>query len=117
VLTLLNAICKHVPYELGTVVSSFLHQVAVLLTIVGAWMICPAIELPNVFRAQSFPVYLLHGVFVVVILILKNVMPAFVESAAGYVFSVVFMVACSIAASHLLRRFLPRLSKVIFGGR
>ena len=39
------------------------------------------------------------------------------ESATGYVFSVVFMVACSIAANHLLRRFLPRLSKVIFGGR
>ena len=39
------------------------------------------------------------------------------ESATGYVFSVVFMVACSIATSHVLRRWLPRLSKVIFGGR
>lgn len=116
-LNLLIAICKYISFALDPMAYSFLRQVAILLTIIGSWQICPAVELPSVFRAQSFPVYLLHGVFSVEILVLKNVMPAFVESAAGYVFSVVFMVACSIAASHLLRRYMPRLSEVIFGGR
>lgn len=116
-LTAFNAICRYVPLELGSVLTKFLQQIAVLLVIVGAWHICPAIELPSILRAQSFPVYLLHGVFLSAVLVMKNVMPTFIESAAGYVFAVAFMVVCSIVASHVLRRFLPRFSKVIFGGR
>lgn len=116
-LMVFNAICRYVPIELGSILTKFLRQIAVLLVISGAWHICPAIELPSIFRAQSFPVYLLHGVFLPAVLVMKNAAPAFIESAAGYVFIVTFAVACSIVASHVLRRFLPRFNNVIFGGR
>ena len=116
-LILFNAICGYVQLELGSEFSNLLRQVAILLTIWGAWQICPAIELPTILKAQSFPIYLLHGVFMMVILVMKNVVPAFVESNGGYCVSVVFLVGCSIIASYWLRRFMPRFSRVIFGGR
>ena len=96
--------------------SGLLPKVAIVLFIAGAWTLCPAVELPELIRGQSFPIYLLHAVFVPYAhLIAQNV--KFMFAWSGFIVNVCALVAGSLLMSWTLRKYLPRFSKVIFGGR
>lgn len=99
------------------------HVVKVLLQIMatvsilsGAWSICPSLKLPKVLKNQSFPIYLLHAAFVPYVLLLAQKLK-FMVSWYGYVANVILLVAGSVVSSYLLRRYIPKFSKMVFGGR
>ena len=103
--------------SLGVYLVAVIRQVAIVLVIVGAWGCVPVVELPRMLRNQAFPIYLLHGVMMVFVLIFKTFFQSFCLSWIGYCFSVVFMVFGSIALSLTLRRYCPMVASFLFGGR
>ena len=97
--------------------AAVLRQTAIAATIIGAWAICPAVELKGQFKAQAFPIYLLHGVWMTGVLVAKNIAPEFTLSLGGYAIGVVAMIFGSIGTSMLLRKYSPRVATIVFGGR
>ena len=93
-----------------------LSLIAITMFIAGAWVVCPAVEMPKIMRGQSFPIYLLHAAFVPYVLFVAQKFPVLL-GWFGFFVNAVVLLCFSLLLSHLLRRFLPRLSKVIFGGR
>lgn len=98
-------------------ISPLLWNIAVVTTLIGIWAICQPVELPKFLKAQAFPIYLLHGVLVTFVLMVRVLAPVFTLSLIGYLLSVLFMVMGSIGISMLLRKYSPKMAAILFGGR
>ena len=103
-------------FSLDSYYRTFLAWLAKLLVIIGAWQLCPPIELPNFLRRQSFPIYLLHAVFVPYALMAAQKFPA-LQEWWGFLINICILTILSIATCHLLRTMAPKFSAYIFGGR
>lgn len=96
----------------------FLGRISIPFLIYAIWFFMPARQLPNWLTSCSFPIFLMHILFFPCIGIafrhlhigegFPTLLPA-VNFAAGFIGSVI--------VANLLRRFLPRLSGILFGGR
>lgn len=87
-----------------------------LLFIIGAWLLCPPIELPDLLKRQSFPIYLLHALFVPYVLLIAQKLPV-LQDWWGFLINIIVLVGLSLITSYLLKRLMPKFSAFIFGGR
>ena len=93
-----------------------LSNLGLLLSIMGAWLLCPPLELPEYLKRQSFPIYLLHAIFVPYVLLISQKIPV-LQEWWGFLVNVFVLAGLSLFTSYLLRRLMPRFSAFIFGGR
>jgi peptidoglycan/LPS O-acetylase OafA/YrhL len=111
-----KSLFKFYGFLIPQMVGMTLSLIAITMFIAGAWVVCPAVEMPKIMRGQSFSIYLLHAAFVPYVLLVAQKFPVLL-GWFGFLVNAVVLLCFSLLLSHLLRRFLPRLSKVIFGGR
>ena len=79
------------------------------------WHFMSARRLPNWLTACSFPIFLMHSIFLTYLGIMLNRLPlgALTTTGIQYIGSILL----SIALTLLLRRLSPRAARVLFGGR
>lgn len=116
VLLLAVAIVRTMNICLTPVAGAITPMAAIGLFLAGAWSVCPAIELPSFIRRQSFPLYILHATMVPYLLLAAQKF-TFMLTWAGFIVNVCILVIWSLMLSHAMHKFLPRFSKVVFGGR
>lgn len=118
VFTLMSYLVCH-RVSLHSTVQSILSILGICSLLAGAWSSCHAIDMPVLFRKQTFPIYLLH-VFLspyVFYLVVKLIGFRFMISWVGFLLNIVVFVMGSIAVSLMMHKFLPKASNLIFGGR
>lgn len=93
------------------------RYLAISFTLTGGVSICPAAELPLCLKGQSFPIYLMHPIFLQATSMINKYFPAFVTSLFGYVLFVSLSVAGCILIRIILERTAPKFANCIFGGR
>ena len=102
-------------------ISDFSRQLfmwsSIWLTLWGLWCVCPTKPLPTWLRSQAFPIYLMHGLFLVVPYAAKSMMPIYGECIVTFILCIVIGTSGSIILSTLMRRFFPRFARFVFGGR
>lgn len=89
---------------------------AIPLMLYGVWGLMPTCALPQWFVGCAFPVYLLHKFFFPIADRLWNGVTG-ATTIIGYLATIVFVFGASVVAANLLRRLMPRVSGVAFGGR
>ena len=88
----------------------------------GVWWLCPAPKMPSWLANASFPVYVFHMFAMSIIgFVCKVTKTTWLTgpdcTTMGYVLFGVLSFALCIAFAAGLRRFAPRIAKVMFGGR
>lgn len=78
----------------------------------GVFTLMPTMELPNLLKSMSFPIYVLHMFVIVTIGIVYKY-----TNSAGYVLRGVLTVVLCCVTAFFLRKAVPRISALIFGGR
>ena len=93
----------------------FIGKMARFCLLYFTWHFMSARRLPNWLTACSFPIFLMHSICLTYFGILLKRLPLGALTATGiqYVGSILL----SIALTLLLRRFTPRLARILFGGR
>lgn len=91
-----------------------LRKLSYPLLIIAMWSLIPSYEWPKYLTNNAFPIYLIHWF---VLSFLGALMPYAVNSVLGSVFKGILGITISISIAELLRRMLPRFSKVLFGKR
>lgn len=81
--------------------------------LLGLWMVIPSNRWPTWLTGSAFAVYILHRFF---FQIAKTIVGGN-DTVLRYAFIAVFMFSVALAVSVVLHKFLPRVSKVLFGGR
>ena len=92
----------------------------VLPLMAAVWNISKTIRLPKICVGNSFSLYLMHGIFLVLTMIMTiaigirdqvdgSIVIAFVRWAVA--------VCLSLLLAECLRRYYPRVASVLFGGR
>lgn len=83
--------------------------------LLAVWRIVPARPWPRVLTTAAFPLYALH--YFVVTLLQGTFLPLAHPAAWAYPLRIVLAICCTQLLGVLMRRFLPRESRVLFGGR
>ncbi len=83
--------------------------------LLGLWTCTPSTAWPFALVSCAFPIYLLHTFFNYIVAWTSVRLGGFISMVPGFPF--VLVAACSICAALSIRRFAPRLGKVLFGGR
>jgi len=96
----------------GSLTGGYLMEVAIPFTLAGLWTLTPSFRFPTFLCAASFPVYVLHAIFIKVL----SVVP-FPHGPFAWVLEWGAVVSISLSVTFLLRRFLPRTAFYSFGGR
>ena len=107
---------KFCEISLPQVLNAMLPLLAIAMVLAGVWMVCPAITLPTILQGQSFPIYLLHAVFVPYVLLVAQKFPVML-SWFGFLVNATVLLVCSLFSSLMLRHFSPKTATVLFGGR
>lgn len=93
---------------------------ALPLALWAVWTLVPATVWPKWLTSASFPIYLMH-MFVLVFLTAASKVsePIWVvrNSIPGYLLFAAVTVACCLAVTYCLRRYLPTLARWLFGNR
>ena len=90
------------------------------LAIAGVWYTLRGLRLPKILVGCAFPVYVLHAFWSTAAYYAFRVLESsgyVPDTAAKHGTFFIVMLFGSIAAAHLLRRFAPRFSAIVFGGR
>lgn len=99
---------------------TLLWMVSIIVFLIGTWSLVPAWKLPAALVGIAFPMYLMHDIIIHPLGVLLNkvgLWPGLDKTLVG-VFTVwVGVTILCIVVSYCLRTFLPRVSKIIFGGR
>lgn len=87
---------------------------AVIMVVIGVWALMPSsISLPRALLSATFPIYLLHCFFIKACVCAIPPIHVFMWQIVEWI---AVVVACAMA-SILIRRFVPRLAGLAFGGR
>lgn len=81
----------------------------------AVWHVMPARAVPVWLTSCSFPIYLLHIIFLNYASIAVKHSP--IERQTGAIFSFIVAIVASVLLTNLLRRHFPRLSGFLFSGR
>ena len=98
----------------------FLRWPGLLASALGVWGLVPANVWPCWLTASSFPIYLVHWLFLSVLSIVYKRLgiPSFFDvSVIGYLAQVMIVFCLSLLATLLIRLSLRRFSSWLFGGR
>ena len=81
------------------------------------WYLIPETKAPKWITGMAFPVYILHYpiVGIVVTIFVKRI--PFLNVSGRYLMQWITSFVCSMVVCFLMRRFVPRTAKVLFGGR
>lgn len=90
---------------------------SISMTAGGIWVISPSVELPKLLAGTSFPIYLIHGLFIRFAYVVADRVPFMVDNAIGYLIEIAGITAMSILVCHCIKRFIPSAANVLFGGR
>ena len=81
----------------------------------AVWHVMPARPFPVWLTFCSFPIYLLHVIFLHYACVAVKHSP--IERQTGAILSCIFAIVVSIVVANLLRKRFPRLADFLFGGR
>ena len=82
--------------------------------LIGMWALLPVADMPTWVSRLSFPVYLLHIPILYVGGLAFHFRP---ECLSGWFFKYAFAILVSVLINFLLRRLVPMVANVVFGGR
>lgn len=99
--------------RIGTLIS----WVYIPFLLVGVWSIMPTKRLPAWLTGASFPVYALHMIIFGFLKFPFKKLLGGVNTLPSYIAFVITSFIVCIGVAALMRRFLPRVSAVLFGGR
>lgn len=97
-----------------------LCSIGVPISILGLWYSMSGRPWPKSLTSCSFPIYVLHafwGVIAAVLISAAGLKSWAAESAIAWGIKWLLMAGGSIITTMMARRFLPRMSAVVFGGR
>lgn len=107
---------RHGSVRLGNLFD-FLMVLPLMLCV---WELCKYVRLPRVCAANSFSLYLMHSYFLlfsIAILVVIGARGAMDGSVVVFFMRWLFAIIVSLGTAELLRRYLPKISNVLFGGR
>ena len=86
---------------------------------IGVWKLVQNVRIPREITSCAFPLYLIHVIFVKVLwLAVSNTgYGNIAESCAGLIASWLFCTVCPIVCISGFRKYLPKVSYFVFGGR
>ena len=96
---------------------------AIAFSLIGIWLLLPVLTFPKWLTACSFPIYCLHifpsAIFVV---LARHVFgltssDATTTSCGIYILGIWFVWTTSLGLVLMIRKYIPRFSKIAFGGR
>lgn len=111
VLLILKCVLSFGAYPMQT----FVGKMFIPFMMYGIWYFIPAVQIPSWLTRCSFPLYLLHVIFIVLCGVLVRPFSFTVVQKALIALSI--GVLGSILTAVLLRRFTPKFASVAFGGR
>lgn len=92
-----------------------INTIAIPLFIYSTWYFMPTSKLPNVLKGTSFPIYLMHSLFLGYWgIFAKNVN---INESLTKVMAWPMAFVGSIILANILKRYLPRFAAIVFGGR
>lgn len=112
----LMAVRNYLVYHGGENWPEYFSFVAVPLLCVGLWGVISGRQWPKWFTSCAFPIYLCHPI----VNWPHYFLPChdwLVKTTAGWFVHAACLIVGSIAVAMLLRRFMPRAAKMLFGGR
>ncbi len=103
----------------GVHYQSRFYMPAIVFTLIGVWLFIPTRKWSKILTSNSFPIYLIHCFFLILLELFRKYFPTFPYPSGifRYLLNGALAIGVSILAAHLLRKFLPRVSTVLFGGR
>lgn len=108
-------------FEFGTPMALILHQIVGLpFVMYGIWSLMPRTALPMWICSHSFSIYLLHQIFFIFVSLGVKALGCreIISQKVIFVIVDVFVaVAFSVVLSNLMKKFIPRIARVVFGGR
>ena len=99
----------------GTLVE--LGHLGVPFLILSLWYLVPETKAPKWMSSMAFPVYILHYPIIGIVITIAVKRIPFINASGIYVTQWIASFVCSMIACFLMRRFVPRMAKVLFGGR
>ena len=89
------------------------------LTLIGVWHVIPSTKWKNWIVMSSFPIYVMHAVFLVIIVFCRNHFANgdAVKSIATVLSNWFLSVIGCFLTSLLICRLMPRVARIIYGGR
>ena len=95
-----------------------LDAIAIPFIIFLAWYFAPPLRLPKWLEDMSFPIFILHMFFVVLVGGVGKYCPVLKDlPRTCVVLSYIVGVVGSILLAHALRRYFPRFARMAFGER
>lgn len=88
---------------------------SVPLLLYGTWHYMPTGKLPKPLRGMAFPVFAIHVIVLSLWAVAANSLEIYGEATQIAAWPAAFLL--SVLAANMMRRFCPRLSSVLFGGR
>lgn len=93
--------------------------IGVFLTIIGVWSIMPSCEIPSFLTKNCFVVYALHTVLIYlghVVLKALGWLELFNSGVCVWVLAIFYLALCCVIGS-CVRKYMPKLALIFFGGR
>ncbi len=99
--------------------SGYFSKIAIPLVLLATWNFVSANKWNKFLTACSFPIYLLHMFVLASLNIIKKNIPGlpYPSGISEYLLNGVIAIIGSIIITFLLRKYLPKLSCILFGGR
>ncbi|MBQ4385144.1 MAG: acyltransferase [Kiritimatiellae bacterium] len=113
---LLSITCNLLQIPIGGGNYLNIRHFPVPLVMAGVFGLMPVKRFPEVLVTAAFPVYLMHGMWTVPITCILNHVP-FIGATSAYLLKWGFGFGMSVLSASFLRRYVPRVAGVLFGGR
>lgn len=96
----------------------FVSSVAVALTLAGSWCVLPTVALPRFIMGMSFPIYLIHRIFIILLELGFDGLGIGLRGGfITYALVALGAVAFSLCVGNVLIDGLPCIAALAFGGR
>ena len=98
---------------------TMMEFLTIIYLAVSLWGVVPSWKWPNVLVKNSFPIFVLHGMMIYILPIPLKALGLWSNmlNHVGFIPIWVLAIISAIVVTLALRRFVPRVSAVLFGGR
>lgn len=102
--------------EIPAPLASVIRSLEILVLAYALWMSVPSRKWPSPLVSAAFPIFLMHGIFIGALQMNPSTIPG-PASLLGYSIHWLVPIVSSILVAMMFRRWLPRFSGFVFGGR